>query len=325
MFLFLSPSPFFCFMSALLKSCRTPAYAHLHFSIFQSTCMFAYWVCICVYLLHTFIDFPSKSMHILPLLLPSCHNPPRLPTSGNTHYVSKPHKPRPWSPLFWITHSLCCRSQTAWALSCLEWLIFALIIAILSTNEVKRRLKARIWSLCAATADFACSPRQLRSMGLRVCVLNRNAEGEGEEIFEERASESGNYSLTPPPPHNPSTRPPVSANWQGLCLETNSAPKAQPVWYAVQSDGEASGQKQTQQRHARPWTAHTCCCNGTLTAGTLCTRAANNIKTYIISKKKEGSLKGRGRWLANKRVGMSRHKKGRHIWNPVHNWSIISQ
>lgn len=36
-------------------------------------------------------------------------------------------------------------------------------------------------------------------------MLNRNAEGEGEEIFEERASESGNYSLTPPPPRNPST------------------------------------------------------------------------------------------------------------------------
>lgn len=79
-------------------------------------------------------------------------------------------------------------------------LICALIVAILLTNEVKRLLEARFWSLCAATAHFACLPRQLRSMGLGECALNRNAEDEGgerEEIFQEGASESGNYSLSP--------------------------------------------------------------------------------------------------------------------------------
>lgn len=49
----------------------------------------------------------------------------------------------------------------------------------------------------------------------------------------------------PSPCHNP------PANWQGLCLETNSAPKAQPVWYAAQWNDKASGQTWTQQRLTR--------------------------------------------------------------------------
>lgn len=221
-----------------------PIYLYICIFIRTVCCNISQWTCVHI-LLTSSIDFPGKSMHIQPLLMPFCHPP----ASANTHYVSKPHKPRPWGPLFWITLSLCCHSKTASALSCLELLIFALIVAMLSTNEVKRLLKARFWSLCAATAHFACLPRQLRSMGLGECVLNRNAEGwrdergggggEREEIFQEGASESGNYSLTtPPPPTLPTDR---------VCLETNLAPKAQPVWYAAQSNNKASGQMWTQQ------------------------------------------------------------------------------
>lgn len=117
-------------------------------------------------------------------------------------------------------------------------LIFAIIIAILSGNKVKKRSQIQLWALCTAAYLFASAEVN----GIREGVVNRNAreqrrvkrqsrgEKEEGEDHQEWGSESGNYSLTCPPSH-PTDR---------FCQEMNCAPSAACL---ICSTGKRQGEK----------------------------------------------------------------------------------
>lgn len=138
-------------------------------------------ICICqVNITHvSSTDFPSKSSHARPLLMPSC-----LPSSSliipimclSLISLTLSHG----APLFWITHSLCCRSQTA----------FSIVLFRMAYLHCYRRNTMEQWGeaafkgsvlvplCCHCTVCLFVLPAEVNGIG-SVCVLNGNAEERG--------------------------------------------------------------------------------------------------------------------------------------------------
>lgn len=116
---------------------------------------------------------------------------------------------------------------------------------------------------------------------------------------------------------NPSTPNPTDR----FCLEMNSAPEAQPVWYAAQANDRASNQTETQQRLARALP-------GTRVSAAWCTFAhtVSTWATWQRGDERQGNVEVEGTEELQEMKGEAgKQKEDRNIWNPIPIWSTGPQ